>query len=405
MVPVPGFRDQVWSRLMTMEYDSPQPRHSPWPHRLAVALALATFPLIWVGGLVTTYDAGMAVPDWPGTYGYNLFLYPWQSWLAAPWDLFIEHGHRLLGAAAGLLAIGLVIAVVLTDRRRWLIAAALGALALVIFQGLLGGARVLLDERLVALIHGCVGPLFFAYLAALAVCTSRWWENAPNMELGVSVRFVHTVWITTGLAVVQLLLGAVLRHVPLSAPPQVFRAALVLHLLVAGLLAAQVVLVLWSARSASGLRLPAAFLAMCIAVQLALGLATYVAKYSWPGWFSDYQFAAAYVIQEKSLAQSLVTTAHIAVGSLILFASVVLATRSTRLVFGLRHLDRSCDRTMAIRDSAYSVLSTQYAVPIGTSTSEPQRTAPMRSGCPSSPIRALEDRLPTSGSDSGRSAA
>ena len=65
---------------------------------LAVVLVCATFPLIWVGGLVTTYEAGMAVPDWPTTYGYNLFLYPWQTWICGPWDLFIEHGHRLLGA-------------------------------------------------------------------------------------------------------------------------------------------------------------------------------------------------------------------------------------------------------------------------------------------------------------------
>ena len=65
-----------------------------WPHRLAVVLVCATFPLIWVGGLVTTYEAGMAVPDWPTTYGYNLFLYPWQTWILGPWDLFIEHGHR-----------------------------------------------------------------------------------------------------------------------------------------------------------------------------------------------------------------------------------------------------------------------------------------------------------------------
>ena len=69
---------------------------SPWPHRAAVLLVCATFPLIWVGGLVTTTQAGMAVPDWPNTYGYNLFLYPWQTWLFGPWDLFIEHGHRLL---------------------------------------------------------------------------------------------------------------------------------------------------------------------------------------------------------------------------------------------------------------------------------------------------------------------
>ena len=80
-----------------------QSRRSPWPHRWAVVLACATFPLVWVGGLVTTTDAGMAVPDWPNTYGYNLFLYPWQTWLAGPWDLFVEHGHRLLGAAVGLL--------------------------------------------------------------------------------------------------------------------------------------------------------------------------------------------------------------------------------------------------------------------------------------------------------------
>ena len=76
-----------------------------WPHRLAVLLVCRDVSLIWVGGLVTTYEAGMAVPDWPSTYGYNLFLYPWQTWLPGPWDLFIEHGHRLLGATVGLLTI------------------------------------------------------------------------------------------------------------------------------------------------------------------------------------------------------------------------------------------------------------------------------------------------------------
>ena len=77
--------------------------NSKAPGRIAgpCALVCATFPLIWVGGLVTTYDAGMAVPDWPNTYGYNLFLYPWQTWIDGPWDLFIEHGHRLFGALVG----------------------------------------------------------------------------------------------------------------------------------------------------------------------------------------------------------------------------------------------------------------------------------------------------------------
>src|SRR5437762_12773990 len=142
--------------------DHGQFRFSAWPHRLAVALALVTFPLIWVGGLVTTYDAGMAVPDWPGTYGYNLLLYPWTTWLAGPWDLFIEHGHRLLGATSGLMTIGFVIVVFAFDRRLSMRFLAIGALALVLGQGLLGGQRVLLGARQIALIHGCVGPLFFA---------------------------------------------------------------------------------------------------------------------------------------------------------------------------------------------------------------------------------------------------
>ena len=145
-----------------------QTRISPWPYRLSVALALVTFPLIWVGGLVTTYDAGMAVPDWPGTYGYNLLRYPWQTWIAGPWDLFIEHGHRLLGATAGLLAISLVVVVLVRERRSSLVVAAFGALGLVIFQGALGGMRVLLDElapapvvlgrvSLVVRRHACLG--------------------------------------------------------------------------------------------------------------------------------------------------------------------------------------------------------------------------------------------------------
>ena len=81
-------------KIVTLNPDL-QPE-SRWPHRLAVLLCCATFPLIWVGGLVTTYDAGMAVPDWPTTYGYNMFSYPLETWLYGPWDLFIEHGHRLL---------------------------------------------------------------------------------------------------------------------------------------------------------------------------------------------------------------------------------------------------------------------------------------------------------------------
>ncbi len=310
-------------------------RPSPWPHRLAVALALVTFPLIWVGGLVTTYDAGMAVPDWPGTYGYNLLRYPWQTWLAGPWDLFIEHGHRLLGASAGLLAIMLLVAVLVTDRRRWLVVAAIGALGLVIFQGALGGARVLLDARLVAMLHGCVGPLFFAYLAGLVVATSKWWTTAEPLSSPGGQRLTRAAWTTAVIVYLQLVLGAVVRHVPLTAAPGIFRAAVVCHLVLAAALVGHVLMIAVRAsrlpREASSLQTLGWLETALIGGQVVLGMATYVAKYAFPAWLGDYAFAAGYVVEEKSLFQSLVTTAHMANGSLILFVATVLAVRSTRL--------------------------------------------------------------------------
>src|SRR5690349_15701682 len=117
-------------------------------------LAAATFPLVWIGGLVTSSKAGMAVPDWPTTYGYNPFLYPLSTWWNASWDVFVEHGHRLFGALVGLIAIGLVIVVWASDRRMWLRWAAVGALALVCLQGALGGLRVKFDDATFARIHG-----------------------------------------------------------------------------------------------------------------------------------------------------------------------------------------------------------------------------------------------------------
>lgn len=172
-------------------------------------LVCATFPLIWVGGLVTTYHAGMSVPDWPTTYGYNLFLYPWQTWVLGPWDLFIEHGHRLLGALVGLMTIAFVLAVWLCDPRRWMRYLAIAALAAVIGQGTLGGLRVRLDEVLLARIHGCVGPAFFAFAVALAVLTSRrWCSNEPAQMLDKAGSIQRLAIFTTALAYLQLVLGS-----------------------------------------------------------------------------------------------------------------------------------------------------------------------------------------------------
>ena len=290
-------------------------KQNPWPHWLAVALALVTLPLLGVGGLVTTLGAGMAVPDWPGTYGYNLFLYPLSTWWSGPWDLFVEHGHRLLGALAGILTIGLVIAVWLGDNRRWMRDASLAALGLVIFQGVLGGLRVLLDERMMALVHGCTGPLFFAFSICLVEMTSRSWRQpAPAENSPAGRRFARNSCLAACLAYLQLTVGALLRHVPLDAPPQVFRAALLFHLVFAGVLVVLVAMLAYAAfrgpASHASLRFPAIGLSLLVLAQVSLGVTTYVMKYSWPAWMDRFGFAANYVVQERSFSQALCTWPH-----------------------------------------------------------------------------------------------
>ncbi|HXT60850.1 MAG TPA: COX15/CtaA family protein, partial [Pirellulales bacterium] len=273
---------------------------SPWPHRLAVALAVVIFPLIWVGGLVTTYEAGMAVPDWPTTYGYNMFLYPWQTWLFGPWDLFIEHGHRLLAALVGLLTIALAVVLYRCEDRGWLRRLGLAAVALVIFQGVLGGMRVRLDERLLAQVHGCVGPAFFALAAALAVFTSRRWRAVPCDSGDVDRGVFRLALVTTLLAYAQLVLGSQVRHVSLGSDVTVFRAAVLLHLVVAGLVTFHVLLLAVRAgsrrRGDDWLVGPARFLAVLVLMQLALGCGAWVVNYGWPAWLSQYRWAAGYVV-------------------------------------------------------------------------------------------------------------
>jgi len=223
-----------------------QSDRSPWPHRWAVALACATFPLVWVGGLVTTTDAGMAVPDWPNTYGYNLFLYPWQSWLAGPWDLFVEHGHRMLAATVGLITIGMLFVFMRLERRNWVRGMGFAALGLVMFQGALGGMRVLLDERTLAMLHGMTGPLFFGLTVALVVITSQTWQCGAVSETqattrgGAQIRVVAAV--TAVLAYLQIVTGAVLRHVPVDAQPGAFLLAVKFHLFLAGVLTLHIAL-------------------------------------------------------------------------------------------------------------------------------------------------------------------
>ncbi len=322
-----------------------------WPHRVAVALCCATFPLIWAGGLVTTYDAGMAVPDWPSTFGYNIWLYPWSTWFFGPWDLFIEHSHRLLGTLVGLLAILFVVVVYRSADHRWMRPLAWGCLAGVVLQGGLGGARVLLDERHLAMIHGCVGPCFFAFTAALAVMAGAdWRQTSPpalagtgsrstrgtgNRQPATAAGLSRLATLTAGLAFLQLVLGAQLRHISIMAGPGQFRVFVFFHLIVAfALLAHALLLAVRSLRlgpSSGKSRLPAVALALFMVLQFVLGPATWVVNYGWPQWVADMPFAVGHTIQAKSLVQAMIVTAHVAVGSLVLASAAVVATRAVRL--------------------------------------------------------------------------
>ncbi len=315
---------------------TPQPA-SRIPHLVAVLLVCATFPLIWVGGLVTTYDAGMAVPDWPSTYGYNLFLYPWQTWIYGPFDLFIEHGHRLLGAAVGLIAIGLVVAICRFDPRLWVRWLSAAALALVIFQGVLGGVRVIENEVALARLHGIVGPAFFGLCVALAVVTSRLWKSTTKRPLHAGAsKLQRLAAITTGLVFVQLIVGAHLRHLPVDLSPQAFRGFVFFHLILAAALVVHVLLLVVRTvvrhRQLASLLFPALALGGLIALQIGLGSATWVANYSWPDWAKEMGLGVGHTIAAGSYAQAMIVTAHQAMGSLLLGIGVMLTLRSFRLL-------------------------------------------------------------------------
>lgn len=309
-------------------------------HRLAVLLVCLVWPLIWVGGMVTTYDAGMSVPDWPGTYGYNLFLYPYKTWLLGPFDLFIEHGHRLLGAVIGMISIGLLIAALRQEPRRWVVAVSGLILLAVIVQGVLGGMRVVLDDRTLAMIHGCTAPAVFALCVGAAVVTSDWWwrraeESGQSADEGKKIGPGGTrlVSLLVAMSYAQLVIGAQLRHVPVNMAPSGFAHLVAMHVAVAGLLWLLCAAVwLWVRRCGDlTLSRPGLVLIGLVGLQIVLGIGTWVVNYGWPAMLQWVPGSDAFVVQSKRFADSLIVTAHVATGSLILGIATLLLLRVLRL--------------------------------------------------------------------------
>ena len=280
-----------------------QPELGVATHRLGLATLAATGALIVLGGLVTNTGAGLAVPDWPSTFGHNMFLFPWSQMIGG---VFYEHSHRLVGALVGLLT--LVLAATLWRAGGRLRRLGLVAVAVVLVQGVLGGLRVVLQQDTLAIIHGSLAQAFFALLAALAMLTAPRWRE-PVAQVPPSLKALTVV--AAALVYVQIVFGALLTHA----------GRLDLHLAGAALVFVVVPLVtaqLRRTRDAVAAPL-ASLLPVLLGVQLALGAGSFLARFS-SLWMPGGQTTVV-----------LLPVAHRLVGSLILGAAVALAVRVSGL--------------------------------------------------------------------------
>ena len=132
--------------------------------------AMATFFLIVVGGLVTSKGAGMSVPDWPTTYGYNMFLFPYSKWVGG---IFWEHSHRLLASVVGLITLILAAVTFWKERRSWVKWLAVATVLGVITQGVLGGLRVTLYKDQIGIFHAALAQSFFGLLLVITAVTGK----------------------------------------------------------------------------------------------------------------------------------------------------------------------------------------------------------------------------------------
>jgi cytochrome c oxidase assembly protein subunit 15 len=179
-----------------------------WHHRFVKLVMACTVLLIAAGGMVTSTGSGLSVPDWPTTYGWNMFTFPLSKWVGG---IRYEHSHRLIASTVGFLTIILAAWTWWVDPRRWVRRLGFAALGAVILQGLLGGLTVLLLlPPAVSIGHAALAQIFFCLTVTLAVVTSPRWKNTVSPVNDPVLRRVATL--TTVLIYAQILLGATMRH-------------------------------------------------------------------------------------------------------------------------------------------------------------------------------------------------
>ena len=289
-------------------------------HGFALLTAGATFVLIFVGGLVTSTGSGLAVPDWPLAFG--------QVFPPMVGGVLYEHGHRLTAALVGLLTAVLAVWIWVVERRAWVRGLGVGALLVILLQGLLGGLTVLyLLPMRVSVAHALLAQIFFCLTVVLTVVTGPEWARGAGRSGGpVGPELPVLSSVTVVVVFGQLILGAVMRHTgaglaipdfPLAfgrlIPPLESEAVLIHFLHRVGAVAV-LVCVAWTVlrvlarhRRDAWLLRPTLALAGLLLVQLFLGALT--------------------IWTQRGV---LVTTAHVAGGAGVLAASLTLTLRASR---------------------------------------------------------------------------
>jgi len=277
-----------------------------WLHRYAILVAVCTLLLVLAGASVTSKEAGLSVPDWPLSYG--------QVIPDMTGGVLFETGHRDIAGVVGILTVILAIWISRVEKRPWMRRLGWVAVSLVVAQALLGGATVLmLQPPPVSIAHACLAQLFFSVTVAIAVFTSRKWQEGPEPVEDYGWPSLRSLAIVTPILILlQIALGAGFRHRAFGLLPHVVGAMIVpLVILLVGVFA------LHQFPKHRSLRPAAVALLSITGVQVFLGVIAYIARIN----------AAEY-----PLAMVLTTVTHVATGGLTLAASVVLAIQIRRNV-------------------------------------------------------------------------
>ena len=295
-------------------------------HRFAKFVAGCTVLLVLAGSLVTSTDSGLSVPDWPTTYGWNMFTFPPSKWVGG---IIYEHGHRLIASSVGFLTIVLAVWLWMADDRRWMRGLGVAALGAVIAQGVLGGLTVMFFlPAPISTAHAGLAEIFFCMTVAIALFTSPKWIDGYRGHLTDDTTLRRVATTTTVLIYCQILIGATMRHTGagLAIPdfplmfghlwPTHWDAKIAVHfahragaLLVLISIIATAVQVF--GRTAAGeLRRPAMLLLVLVAVQITLGAST--------------------VLSRRDIW---INSLHVVCGALVLTTSLVLTLRTWRAKF------------------------------------------------------------------------